>query len=291
MVRPHRQHDVRLGDEVAREQLRAVIAQVEPVLHPDEQRAVRRRRALPGARPRARDLDVGESALDRDLVGDRFGERAATGVAGADEQNLHIHDICVVSRCRRHQASPTRSGTLSRRISALIAPGRITRGRRPVQSTTGEGADGARRPPSSASSVPRAITDFHCETISPTDVAGGTPGLFALVEVSGWPYARSSRVSPGCGVHRTATPPSGPRSRAGTRRSPPERTRVSGPGQWRAARRAAYAGSVRPNRSIIVLPATRRRKGFPAGRPLSATRASTPASSAAPPKPYTVSVG
>ena len=35
--------------------------------------------------------------------------------------------------------------------------------------------------------------------------------------VMGSPYACSSRCSPGCGVQRTATPPSGPRRRTGTR--------------------------------------------------------------------------
>jgi hypothetical protein len=37
------------------------------------------------------------------------------------------------------QASPTRSGTLSLNIAAEIAPGRITLGNRPVQSTTVDG--------------------------------------------------------------------------------------------------------------------------------------------------------
>jgi len=38
------------------------------------------------------------------------------------------------------------------------------------------------------------------------------------------------RLTLGLLVHRTATPPSGPRKRSGTRFSPPDKTSVSGPG-------------------------------------------------------------
>ena len=69
--------------------------------------------------PALDDLDVDQPALDRDLARDRFGERAAAGVAGADEED---------ASCRVH-ASPMRSGALSRRRRRGIAPGRITRGR------------------------------------------------------------------------------------------------------------------------------------------------------------------
>ena len=68
--------------------------------------------------PALDDVEVGQAALDRDLARDRLGERAPAGVAGADEED---------ASCA--QASPMRSGTLSRSVAAAIAPGRITRGR------------------------------------------------------------------------------------------------------------------------------------------------------------------
>src|SRR5256885_2940278 len=64
-------------------------AQIHVALHANEQRPIRCRRAVPCARASARDLDRGQSALDADLPRDRFRERAATGVTGAYEQNLH----------------------------------------------------------------------------------------------------------------------------------------------------------------------------------------------------------
>ena len=82
-----------------------------------------------------------------------------------------------------------RSGALSRNADAGIAPGRITRGRCPVQSITVDGADGERRPPSSTRTFPRVTASLHCCKISVADIAGGTPGRFALVDVMGSPYA------------------------------------------------------------------------------------------------------
>ena len=79
-------------------------------------------------------LDVGKPALDRDLPRDRLGERTAARVAGADEQDLHA-----VTRLRSGWA---RSRAASR---PEIAPGRMTRGRRPVQSITVDGFDGCQR--------------------------------------------------------------------------------------------------------------------------------------------------
>ncbi len=81
-----------------------------------------------------------------------------------------------------------RSGTLSRSVAAVIAPGRITRGREPVQSTTVDGGEEDRRPPSSTRKMPRAMGSAHCATISDAAIAAGDPGRFALVEVMGRPY-------------------------------------------------------------------------------------------------------
>jgi len=55
------------------------------------------------------------------------------------------------------QASPTRSGTLSRSFAAGIAPGRITRGSLPVQSDDGRGLGIAQ--PSTIENPERAATD------------------------------------------------------------------------------------------------------------------------------------
>ena len=52
---------------------------------------------------------------------------------------------------------------------------------------------------------------------SRADVAGGTPGRLALVEVIASPCARISRCNARCDVHRTPMPPSGPRNGSGTR--------------------------------------------------------------------------
>ena len=183
------------------------------------------------ARPRAHCFDVCQSALDGNLARDRFSERTPTGVARADEQNLHRY-------ASRHRLRSKSAHSLAA-SAAAIAPGRITRGERPVQSSTVDGFDGASVPASSTRNVPRATASPHCSRISAADVAGGTPGRFALVDVIASPCARMSRAITGWLVHRTATPPSGPRSRSGTRRSPPESTSVSGPGQCRATRFAA----------------------------------------------------
>src|SRR3989449_5669689 len=51
-------------------------------------------------------------------------------------------------------------------------------------------------------------------------------------------------IFPRCDVHRTAIPPSGPRSRSGSRPPPPASTSVRGPGQ--KARASALATSLKP---------------------------------------------
>src|SRR5688572_7223514 len=163
-----------------------MLAEVEIALHADEQRAVRCGRIVPGARARAANLDIGERALDDDFASDRLGERAATGVASADEQNAHAT-----------HASPMRPGTLSRSTRAGIAPGRMTRGARPMQSTTVDGSEGVSRPPSRTRRSPRAMASGHCVRISCDVIAGGTPGRLALVEVIGSPCARISRCMAG----------------------------------------------------------------------------------------------
>src|SRR6185437_2855360 len=279
-MRAHGQYEIILVQQFLRGQPCLVWRDVGVALHADEQGAIGCRGLRPRGGARTTDLDVREAAFLHQASRDGFRHDAATGIAGAHEKNSH-----------RGHTSPIRSGTLSRSTADGIAPGRMTRGCRPMQSTTVEGAEGTRRPPSRTRSVPRMIASLHCCSISPAAMAAATPGRLALVDVSGAPWASSNRANAACEVQRTAMPPSGPRKRAGRRRSAPGSTSVSGPGQWRAASRAAYPVSLRSSRVTISLDATRMRNGLPGGRDLSATSAETDAASVAPPKPYTVSVG
>src|SRR5688500_4381932 len=88
-MRTHGEDQVAAVDEAARERLGPVTAQIQATLHADEQRAVRRGRAVPRARAGARDIDVAEAALDGHLSRDRLGERAATSITRANEQQPH----------------------------------------------------------------------------------------------------------------------------------------------------------------------------------------------------------
>src|SRR6185312_16953081 len=119
-------------------------------LETHEQRAIGCGRAFPRRGACTAELDVGERALLRDATRDGFCHRTATGIARAHEKYSQ----------RRHK-SPIKSDTDSRRVADEIAPGRITRGRRPIQSTTVDAAEGTRRPPSSTRSTPRPIASDH----------------------------------------------------------------------------------------------------------------------------------
>src|SRR5215204_7785451 len=65
MMGPHDQDHVLVLDDLARELAGAVSAQVDAALEGHEQAAIRRRRAVPGARTGARDLEVDQAAFDR----------------------------------------------------------------------------------------------------------------------------------------------------------------------------------------------------------------------------------
>src|SRR3989442_395685 len=103
--------------------------------------------------------------------------------------------------------------------------------------------------------------------------------------------AATSRAIRGCDVHRTAIPPSGPRSRSGSRPPPPGSTSVRGPGQKARARALATSLNARPWASAMVRLLTNSRKGLFGRRPFSRASARTSASRAREPRPYTVSVG
>ena len=74
VVRTHRQHEVGRIHELACELARPVVAQVEMSLEGHQPRPVRRRRAVPRARPRALGHEVDQAPLDRLTAGDGLGE-------------------------------------------------------------------------------------------------------------------------------------------------------------------------------------------------------------------------
>ena len=183
-------------------------------------------------------------------------------------------------------------GAISRSRAAGIAPGRITRGARSVQSTTVEGGDGVSVPPSSSRSAPRASASPHCCTNLARGRGGGNPwpvraGGGDRVSVRpDEPLQRRDATSSG-----RRSPPSGPRSASGTRFSPPGSTRVSGPGQYRAARLVAIARQVEIEALDHVAPGDEQEEWLSRRPPLERTSESTESRSMPPPNPYTVSVG
>src|SRR6266545_5977378 len=86
----HRENQIRLLDQLAREQPGPVPGEIEAAFEPDQIRPFRRRCAIPGARPGGRDRDFEAALLERALE-QRGGERAAADVAGADEQHVLDH--------------------------------------------------------------------------------------------------------------------------------------------------------------------------------------------------------
>ena len=78
--------------------MRAVLAQVHAAFHGDEQRAIRGGRGIPGAGAAARDIQLRQSLLHGNLPRDGLGHRAAAGVAGTDEEDLHAGVIMSEAR-------------------------------------------------------------------------------------------------------------------------------------------------------------------------------------------------
>jgi hypothetical protein len=149
-------------------------------LKPDENRAVGCWRSKRSTRSCARERRI-DTACQRRAPRKRFGQRAPARIASANEYDVH--------------AIGTRVGAAIRSVSEEIAPGRMTRGRAPMQSTTVDGSDGRSVPPSSTRSWSRAIASHQSRRIIAAESAGGVPGLFALVDVIGSPYARMSLPS------------------------------------------------------------------------------------------------
>src|SRR5687767_13069941 len=89
MMRAHRQNQRGVTHELARQRLRFVLTEVEPTFHSDEERTIRRGRAVPSTCPSAHDFDVRERSLHRHLASDGIGERTTTGVASANKEQAH----------------------------------------------------------------------------------------------------------------------------------------------------------------------------------------------------------
>ena len=184
VVRSHREDEVALGDDRARELSRAMRRQIEVALHADEQRAVRRGRAVPRARAGARRPR-------------RRAARARSRPCARSPRPAGCDRCC---RCRRRGAS-CRS-RVSDEVGHALAQTSRRRSRpagsradaRPVQSTTVDGC--RRRERAAVEHAKRAARDRRRSTalrISRADIAGGTPGRFALVDVIASPCARISR--------------------------------------------------------------------------------------------------
>src|SRR5207302_4726394 len=281
MMAGHGQDEIRLVDQLPREQTGAVRREVEPALQPHEIRALRHGRPVPRPGPGGRHLQAVDAALRQGALQQGGGQRAAADVAGADEQDpLHFRVL--------HYGA---SRPAARRSSAsVIAPSRTSRASGCVQSTTVEGGEFPNTPPSSTSSVPAATAAAKSRMIAAAPGAGGWPGRLAEVDVIGSPRACTSCAIPRCDVQRTAIPPSGPRSRSGSRPLPPGSTSDRGPGQNARASALAAALNARPCASAMSRSLTSRRNGLSGRRPLRCCSATTSASSGREPTPYTVSV-
>src|SRR5438093_6628467 len=277
VVAGHREDQIGLRDDLARQQPRTMAGEIEAALQSHQIRPFRRRGPVP--RPRARRFDghALETPLLQGALEQRLREGTAADVAGADEEDAH----------RQGARRPT-----ARRSSATgRAPARTMRGVEVVQSITVEGGRFPSPPPSSTSRRPAATATVNSRTMASGPGAVGPPGRLADVEVNGSPSAATSRATCRCEGQRTAIPPSGPRSVSGRRPPPPGNTSVSGPGQKARASAAAEALKASPYASAISRELTSSRNGLSARRPLSSARARTSPSRARDPKPYTVSVG
>src|SRR6266576_4653497 len=179
MMSRHGENQIRLLDQLAREQPGPVPGEIEAAFESDQIRPFRRRGAIPGARPGGRDRDLDAALLERALE-QRGGERAAADVAGADEQHVLDHGA--------------RRPTARRSSLTLSVPSRTICARGLVQSTTVDGGRFPHTPPSRTSSWPFFTAGAKSRAMASAPGPGGCPGTFADVEVSGEPSAATSRA-------------------------------------------------------------------------------------------------
>ena len=79
-----------LAHQLAGQQARAVLAQVQPVLQAHQIRALGHRRTFPRAGAGRRDRYLIDTARGERLAQERLGHRTAAGVTGADEEDVHV---------------------------------------------------------------------------------------------------------------------------------------------------------------------------------------------------------
>src|SRR6059036_3175243 len=282
VVPRHGEDQVRAVDQLARQEPRPMAREIEPALEPHEIGSLGHRGAVPGPGAGRGDRDPLDATLHERALEQGRRERAAADVASAHQQDAFRVRFLVhgASRPAARRSSPS-----------VTAPWRISRGVGCVQSTTVDGGEFPRTPPSSTSSVPASTAGAKSRTIASAPGAGGLPGKLADVDVTGSPSARTNLAIPRWDVQRTAIPPSGPRSGSGSRPLPPGSTRVSGPGQKARASALADSLNARPCASAMSRSATSSRNGLSGRRPLRRATACTSGPLAREPRPYTVSVG
>src|ERR1041384_3030176 len=166
----HRQDEIRLLHQLAREQPGAMSGQIEAALQAHQVGALGCGCTIPRPRPGRRHLYLEPALLQRALE-QRRGERAGADVAGADEQNVLDHGA---SRPTARRSSCT-----------LNVPSRTMCACGLVQSTTVEGGRFPRTPPSRTSSCPEATAGAKSRAMASAPGPGGWPGMFADVEVRG----------------------------------------------------------------------------------------------------------
>src|SRR5206468_2366467 len=185
---------------------RSVAREIEPALEAHEIRPFGHRRTVPGPGAGRGDRDPLDPALHQGALEQGRRERTAADVSGAHEQDpFRVRFLGHgASRPAARRSSPS-----------VTAPSRISRGTGCVQSTTVDGGEFPRTPPSSTSNVPASTAGAKSRTIASAPGAGGLPGKLADVDVTGSPSARTNLAIPRWDVQRTAIPPSGPRSGSG----------------------------------------------------------------------------
>ena len=177
--------------------------------------------------------------------------------------------------------------TTPRIISAVMRPGRSTRGTSPVTSTTVDSTPTSHGPPSTMAAMRPSKSWATCAAV----VGLGLPDRLADGAASGQPLSLMMRRATGCTGNRTARVGSPPDTFAATA-SDRGKMRVSGPGQNASASFSAI-GDTRVTRGyncsrspICTI------SGLSCGRPLAAKIAATASAfRASAARPYTVSVG
>src|SRR5450756_2390405 len=85
----HDENEIGFGNNRGRELPGAMSGEIDVALHSNEERLVSGGDVVPRIRSRARDVEVLDAPVLRDLQRERFGHGASAGVAAADEEEIH----------------------------------------------------------------------------------------------------------------------------------------------------------------------------------------------------------